>query len=132
MGIINYAQDIFPAVSGSPVENGSLHVYPGSPVSQKVGMLAANTGMGTLSYGNGLFESYGVYNTIAKTYPQITGNAVIGLGQAGNIMSNIGISGQYHVATEPRNNAIRYYTIGASGSPGQYGNPVSISGTYNA
>ena len=128
MGIVNYAQDVFAAVSGTPVENGSLHVFPGASVSQQIGMKQANTGMGTLSYGNGLFESYGVYNTIAKIYPQITGNAVTGLGQAGNIQSNIGISGQYHVVTEPRNNAVRYYTQ----ATGIYGTPQSISGTYQA
>ena len=136
MGIVNNAQDIFPAVTGTwtnapgTVHNGALIVNPGSPVSFGTGVLAVctqNTGVGGLSQGNGSYTSWGVYGRLMMTYPAITGTAVTGLGKAGN-SAGFAISGQYHVATEPRYDAVRYYTQ----PTGIYGTPQSISGTYQA
>lgn len=136
--IVNNAQDIYPAVTGiytnapGTVHHGSLIVNPGSPVSFATGCTAlgtANLGTTGLSQGNGSWTSWGIYGRTLMTYPAVTGLAVTGLGKAGT--PGYGISGQYHVAIEPRFNAVRFYTVGVSGQPGQYGNPESISGTYN-
>ena len=132
--IIGNAQDIFPAVPGQLTHHGALIVNPGSQVSFATGIVAlctANIGQSGMSQGNGCWTSFGVFGKYLATWPAVTGTAVTGLGKAGTASGPYGISGQYHTTTEPRYNAIRFYTVGVSGQAGQYGNPESISGTYN-
>ena len=139
--IVNNAQDIYPAVTvnyqNAPVQqhNGALIVNPGSQVSFSTGVVALctqNTGVGGMSQGNGCWTSWGIAGRYLMTYPSVTGTAQTGLGKNNWQGSPYGISGIYHTATEPRFNAVRFYTVGVSGQAGQYGNPESISGTYNA